>query len=408
MDPFGIITKPKRYFGTRGTFNLSDITEKYFLSDDDELSPENKYEEIVPSGFLTASGLNDYGQLGQSNTINQSSPVFISGSQWVKCTAGKEFTLAIKNDGTLWSWGRNDTGQLGLGDTINRSSPAQIPGILWKDVIAPNGGNHVMALRNDGTLWSWGDNAHGQLGQNDKLNRFSPVQIPGTGWKELGIGLDWSSSLKEDGSVVIWGNNDHGQLGLNDRIDRSSPTQLGGNDWVKIGRFGGQHNAAIKSDGYLYTWGNNGHGALGQYFGSFGSTNLSSPTQISGHRGWTYVAGGQHHTVGIKDDRTYWGWGHNNYGQSGLLSSPTTLEYPYQGRNYNVKFASGGRLGTYLIESGNCLRSTGRNADGQLGQLNVTDTNSPVQTAGQGWVAGGGSHVAIIDALNLNIPKQTL
>lgn len=409
MNPFGPIeSTPKRYFGTRGVFNLFDVTDKYYLSDDDELVPENKYQEIIPSGFLSVCGKNDFGQLGQDNSIDQSSPVFIFGSQWIKSAAGYDYTFGLKSDGTLWAWGRNEFGQLGVGDNIHRSSPTQIPGNYWKDIIAPSSGNHTLGMRNDGTLWAWGDNQFGQLGLNDKLNRFSPVQIPGSGWTQIGIGSDWSSSIKEDGIMLVWGRNDIGQLGIGNTTDKSSPTQLGGNEWLKIGRFGGRHNAGIKSDGYLYTWGDNSYGALGQLFGAYGPTNLSSPTQISGHKGWTYVAGGQHHTIGLKDDGTYWAWGNNVHGQVGVSTSVPIIEYPFQGRNFNVKYVSGGQLSTYTIQTGNCAKSVGINAHGQLGLLDRIDRSSPVQIAGQGWVIGGGTHVAIIDPLNLNIPKQTL
>ena len=295
----------KRYDGTKGALSLSNITEKYFLSDDD-VEPQDKYEEILSSGYLYCCGKNDYGQLGCSDTIHRSSPVQVPGSQWIKSAAGYDFSLGLKSDGTLWAWGRNDYGQLGVGDAIHRSSPTQIPGTTWKDIIAtPAGNGHCVALREDGTLWSWGYNADGQLGLNDKLTRYSPTQILGYGWKTISVGKEWSGSLKEDNTIWLWGRNADGQLGQADTVSRSSPTQIGGNDWRLLGTFGGAACAAIKEDTTLWTWGNNGHGQLGQEYGPYRSITLSSPTQIVGHKDWNFVGGGEHHMFGMKNDGTY-------------------------------------------------------------------------------------------------------
>lgn len=410
MDSFeNISISYKRYEGTKGALSLSNMTEKYYLSDDDT-EPQSKYEEIISSGELYTCGLNNYGQLGCVDLFNRSSPVQIPGSQWIKTTCGHEFTLGLKSDGTLWSWGRNDVGQLGLGDSIHRSSPTQIPGTTWKDILSPSGNTsgHTLALREDGTLWTWGDNQFGQLGLNDKLTRYSPTQIVGYGWRDLSIGFGWSGVMKEDNTIWLWGLNDHGQLGQNDLNNRSSPTQIPGADWRKIGAFGGKSCAAIKEDTTLWTWGHNGHGALAQYFGPYGSINLSSPTQVVGHRDWNFVGGGEHHMFAMKNDNTYWGWGLNNHGNSGLLTSPTTLEYPLQGRNFNVRYASGGRIATYLQEDGYSLRSVGYNHDGNLGVFDRSSRNSPVQLPGSGWASGGGQHVALVNYYRYNQPKQTL
>jgi alpha-tubulin suppressor-like RCC1 family protein len=136
-------------------------------------------------------GSNDAGQLGIGNTTNQSSPVQIGAlTTWLSIAGGGYgHNLAIKTDGTLWSWGRNTKGELGLGDTTNRSSPVQIGALTtWLSIAA--GGYASMTIKTDGTLWSWGGNSYGQLGQGNTTNRSSPVQIGAlTNWQKVSAGF---------------------------------------------------------------------------------------------------------------------------------------------------------------------------------------------------------------------------
>jgi alpha-tubulin suppressor-like RCC1 family protein len=156
---------------------------------------------------------------------------------WSQIAAGALHSLAVKTDGTLWSWGSNSYGQLGLGDgyTISRSSPVQVGALTnWADVAA--GYSHSIAVKTDGTLWSWGNNGSGRLGQNNTINRSSPVQVGAlTGWVQASGASESSSAVKNDGTLWSWGRNNNGQLGLNDTANRSSPVQVGAlATWSKI------------------------------------------------------------------------------------------------------------------------------------------------------------------------------
>ena len=298
-----------------------------------QLPGDNQWSKIGSSGYgrgflglktdgtLWAWGRNHKGQIG-SNTVTTpgvSSPIQIG----TDTTWGSEFSLvshalAIKTDGTLWAWGENAYGGLAQNNTTLRSSPVQIPGTTWSKVTTTNQAN--IATKTDGTLWAWGYNHRGQLGQNNTTPYSSPVQIPGD-WSGGNIGSCASENdffaIKTDGTLWAWGFNvNNGTLAQNDRTDRSSPVQIPGTTWSGV--FGGaNHVIATKTDGTLWSWGGNGDGSLGINQGHApGNVGRSSPTQIPGTT-WNTGAGGQNFSVITKTDGTIWAWGNNTYGQIG-------------------------------------------------------------------------------------------
>ena len=206
-------------------------------------------------------------------------------------------TAATKTDGTLWSWGyQSTTGCLGDNTIINRSSPIQVPGTSWDTGLGKvTFANRVMfAVRTDGTAWSCGNAYNGVLGLNDSTGpgkRSSPTQIPGTNWDLIKGSLGyWALATKTDGTLWGWGTNGPGQLGQNSTAYYSSPIQIPGTNWkTGYGSFTtAQHNsAAIKTDGTLWSWGQNssskGEGSLGHN----NQTQYSSPTQIGTETYWT-------------------------------------------------------------------------------------------------------------------------
>ena len=244
-------------------------------------------------GTLWSWGYNGQGQLGQNTTTSISSPIQIPGTSWSSISAGGFLSLAKKTDNTLWSWGLNTNGRLGQNTTINRSSPVQIPGTTWSaiDVSAI----HSLATKTDGTLWSWGDADNGRLGINLGGDRSSPVQIPGTQWNFISSAARGQHSLatKTDGTLWSWGSNAYGQLGQNDRITHSSPIQIPGTSWSSIAG-GTIHSLATKTDGTLWSWGNNASGRLGLD----DTTNVSSPIQIPGTH-WSSISGGNSHSLAL-------------------------------------------------------------------------------------------------------------
>jgi len=376
-------------------------------------SPEGELTDLFISDFeildqhignqLWLWGFNASGQLGDNTRTSRSSPVqtVSAGTNWKQVSAGVDHTAAIKTDGTLWVWGFNNAGRLGDNTTTSRSSPVQTVagGINWKQVSA--GGAHTAAIKTDGTLWLWGQNAFGRLGDNTVTNRSSPVQTvsAGTNWKQVSGGGEHTAAIKTDGTLWLWGNNSFGKLGDNTTTSRSSPVQTvsAGTNWKQVS-CGTDHTACIKTDGTLWVWGRNSNGRLGDNT----VTNRSSPVQtVSAGTNWKQVSAGHEHTAAIKTDGTLWVWGRNNEGQLGD-NSATDKSSPVQtiSAGTNWKQVSGGGSHTAAIKTDGTLWLWGYNAYGRLGDNTTTGSSSPVQTvsAGTNWkqVSGGGEHTAAV------------
>ena len=259
---------------------------------------------IKTDGTLWTWGMNVYGQLGlNSATYSFSSPQQVGAlTTWSKIASLANSVLAIKTDGTLWAWGRNNLGQLGIGNTTNYSSPMQVGALTaWSSLGGQESENSSAAIKTDGTLWTWGDNGSGQLGQtlSTAINRSSPVQVGAlTNWSKViggGGGAGYMSSVKTDGSLWTWGSNDYGQLGIGNTTYYSSPKQVGAlYTWLNV-YGGGRHNSASKADGTLWTWGQGNYGALG--LGN--TTSYSSPKQVGLLTTWLTVASGRYNLVAI-------------------------------------------------------------------------------------------------------------
>ena len=364
------------------------------------------YPDLVPQLItpqLWTCGYNRYGQLGDNTAANKSSPIttVAGGTNWKQVDGGNH-TAAIKTDGTLWTWGFNPSGQLGDNTTVDKSSPNTTiaGGTNWKQVAC--GYRHTAAIKTDGTLWTWGWNILGQLGDNIAgADRSSPVTTVagGTNWKQVACGYFHTAAIKTDGTLWTWGYNGFGGLGNNFTFDKSSPitTVAGGTNWKQVsGGYG--HTAAIKTDGTLWTWGYNGNGQLGDNT----AVNKSSPvTTVAGGTNWKQVACGYYHTTAIKTDGTLWTWGYNWYGQLGdnttvSKSSPVTTV----AGGTNWKQVSGGYIHTAAIKTDGTLWTWGYNTYGGLGDNTTVNKSSPVTTVagGTNWkqVSGGYRHTAAI------------
>ena len=236
-------------------------------------------------------------------------------------SAGDYHTVAIKEDGTLWSWGLNNQGQLADSSATQRNTPVQeiTKSTDWSYVSA--GGWHTVAIKEDGTLWSWGRNDEGQLGDGSTDNRNTPVQeiTKSTYWLLVSTGYGYTVAIKKDGTLWSWGNNDYGQLGDGTTTDRNTPVQeiTKSTDWSYVSAE--YHTVAIKEDGTLWSWGWNYYGQLGDS----STDNSNTPVQeITKSTDWSYVSAGGWHTVAIKEDGTLWSWGLNCYGQLGDGANP--------------------------------------------------------------------------------------
>jgi alpha-tubulin suppressor-like RCC1 family protein len=275
---------------------------------------------VKTDGSLWTWGDNTCGQVGDASTTSRSSPVTISGggTTWSRVSSGTCGSAAIKTDGTLWVWGRNNSGEVGDGTTDNRSSPVTVSGGGTTWCYVSSGNVFVSAIKTDGSLWTWGDNTFGQLGNETITLRSSPGTTAGGGtdWSLVESGNTFTIGLKTDGSIWTWGDNTCGVLGDGTIISRSSPgtTAGAGVDWICIGAWNPkQVAAAIKDDGTLWTWGDNTTGELGD-----GTTNnRSSPgTTVDAGTTWCNISGGCS-SAALKTDGSLWTWGDNTSGQLG-------------------------------------------------------------------------------------------
>jgi alpha-tubulin suppressor-like RCC1 family protein len=331
-------------------------------------------------------GFDRYGVLGDGTTTNRSSPGTTSGGGtiWRQVSCGEDFMAAIKTDGTLWTWGYNLNGELGTGTTTDRSSPGTTAGggTNWKQVSC--GDNSTAAVKTDGTLWTWGNNQYGGLGDGTTTNRSSPGTTAGggTNWKQVSCGDYSTAAVKTDGTLWTWGYNLYGGLGTGNLTSRSSPgtTAGGGTNWKQVS-VATWSAAAIKTDGTLWTWGANADGQLGT------TVSRSSPgTTAGGGTNWKQVSMGYaNRAAAIKTDGTLWTWGSSLWGELGdgnrtSRSSPGTTA----GGGTDWKQVSCGYSSTAAVKTDGTLWTWGSNSVGKLGDGTTTDRSSPGTTAGGG------------------------
>lgn len=333
-------------------------------------------------------GQNSLGDLGLNDTVNKSSPVQVGAlTNWLVMALTNRSTLAIKTDGTLWSWGRNDYGQLGqnIASTVNISSPVQVgSGTTWSKVAG--GWRHVLATKTDGTLWSWGANDYGQLGQNiaTTINRSSPVQVGAlTTWLNVACGWYHSIAIKTDGTLWTWGYNTYGALGINVGIGNySSPKQVGALTTWASASGGIEFTAAIKTDGTLWSWGRNQNGQLGQNIAY--NISRSSPVQIGAQTYWAYVSCMEAAVAATTTNNYLFTWGRNSQGQ---LGDDTSGPYASKSSPSAVGSAVWSRVSVNSISEASCIATRtdgtlwtwGYNNPGQLGLGNITNYSSPKQ-----------------------------
>jgi alpha-tubulin suppressor-like RCC1 family protein len=306
---------------------------------------------------------------------------------WEQVAAGQQHTVALRPDTTLWAWGSNAHGQLGDGTTIDRESPVQI-GSGFVAVAA--GGSHTVAVKYDGTLWAWGYNVAGQVGDGTAEERHAPVQI-GTGYRLVAAGMAHTVAIKNDGTVWAWGSNYKGQIGNGTLANQLSPVQIG-SAYASIAA-GAYHSAAVKMDGTLLAWGSNAYGQLGD--GTTADRPLPGPAL--GGTGFASVSAGAAHTVAVKADGTLWTFGSN---ANGRLGDGTTIQRtsPVQiGSGFRAAAAGGSH--TLAVKTDRTLWAWGWNAHGQVGTGTTADALAPVQVgSGFASVSAGGAHSAALNA----------
>lgn len=267
-------------------------------------------------GSVWSWGDNEFGQLGigNSDVINSSAPRLIEGVYGVVAIAvGNKHSLALTDEGVVWSWGNNEKGQIGHMNQAESFVPKLIYGMTNVVSIA-SGYNHSMALKQDGTVWTWGENNLGQLGIGNKSNQVKPVKVEGLeNIVYISAGAGHCVAVKGDGTVLTWGWNDYGQLGDGTFETRLKPVKSKVTDVVKVSA-GGLHNTALTTTGEVIVWGSNSFGQLGKSR----TRNYPVPVKVYALQGVIEIASGDMHSMVVLQDGTVRTCGSNSSGQLGL------------------------------------------------------------------------------------------
>lgn len=306
--------------------------------------------------------------------------VFITGKNaWAatpQIAAGGYHTVALRSDGTLWGWGWNGFGQLGDGSTDDSLSPIKIGNDTdWTSIAA--GSYHTVALKKDGTLWTWGWNRNGQLGDGTTTDSHSPKKIGSdTDWASIATGMEHTVALKKDGTLWTWGLNTYGQLGDGSTDNKYAPVKIGSDtDWIAI-TAGAGHTVALKEvpamsplpARTLWAWGVISTG-----------NSKSSPVQIGTDMDWSAISAGASHTMELKRDGTLWAWGSNAYGQLGDGTTDTRL-FPVQIDNnsdWSAVASAPTAFHTTAIKKDGTFWTWGRNDYGQIGDGTTNNRITP-------------------------------
>ena len=348
---------------------------------------------LKPDGTIWSfgSGSSGYGVLGLGNDNDALTPTQVgSASNWTSISTGSYNTFALKSDGMLWGTGRNIHGELGNGSFGNNPhSLVQIgTATNWKTTAGNN--DHTVGLKTNGTLWGWGFNNNGQVGDGTTIERYTPVQIgTDTNWKAVTSAIGgFNIALKTNGTLWVWGFNTSGSgTGVIDPsiVYFSSPYQIGiATDWSSMDS-GFQHTLALKTNGTLYVFGGGVNGSCGH---GLTDAPFISPTQIGTDSNWAQVSAGFNTSYGIKTDGTLWAWGQNDYGQ---LGDGTTEKkgFPTQiGTGTNWASVQAGEQHCVALKTDGSLWTWGDNTYGQLSTGGYTSSSVPVQVAVSGCALG--------------------
>jgi RNA polymerase sigma factor (sigma-70 family) len=365
-------------------------------------------------GTLWAWGWNRYGQLG-IGTFDTNAPYGTNTPQrvgsetnWQAVAAGWH-TVALRTDGTLWAWGANGSGQLGIGTfttyaPYGTNTPQQVgTNANWQAVAA--GTHHTVALRTDGTIWAWGANHNGHLGNGTYTDTNTPQMITTvSNWLAVAAGLAHTVALHADGTLWAWGNNGRGELGIGSFATNApwgvnTPQQVGTNaDWQAVAA-GYGHTLALRTDGTLWAWGFNDRGQLG--IGTF-STNdpyaINTPQQVGSDTNWLAISASDH-TVALRADGTLWAWGYNDEGELGNGTYTSTITPQQVGNDTNWQTVATRGNHTVALRVDGTLWAWGWNGSGQLGNGTYTSTNTPQQVGyDTNWqaIAAGGPHTVAV------------
>ena len=343
---------------------------------------------LAPPPDVASWGFNG-GQLGDGTTTSRSRYADIgAGNSVVQVAAGWATRfghgLEVRTDGTVWAWGNNFAGELGDGTTTTRLAPVQATGLTGVTQVA-GGCQHSLALRSDGTVWAWGDNSAGQLGRGTVTGVEAPAApVSGlAGVTKIAAGCGFSLALRSDGTVWAWGYNSVGQLGIGSTASSAVPVKITGVSQVTAIAAGWDSAVAVVAGGAsVWAWGGNDAGQLGD--GTLaGRTTPVRVTQI----GTVHIVGvgvGFKYAAILGTDGSVWAWGADTRGQLGNapVATPVTRPVNTIGAGSGITQIAAGADHVVALKSGGTVLAWGDNTDGGLGNGTTTSVTGPVQVTG--------------------------
>ena len=327
-------------------------------------------------------------------------PLSAGGLDFVTAvSAGGVHSLALLANGTVMAWGDNEHGQLGDEEVEISNTPVTVSGLSGVVAIAA-GGDHSLALLENGTVMAWGDNEDGQLGDGNTVESRVPVTVKGlTGVKAIAAGADHSLALLDNGTVMAWGDNEDGQLGNGTTVDRSVPVAVKGLSGVSAISAGGEFSLALLSTGTVEGWGSDAYGQLGTAVPKEEEERLSDvPVSLSGLSGVTSVAAGAKHALALLGNGTVMAWGEDSYGELGNGTITAIEETPVavSGLSGVASISAGGMDSAAVLASGPAW-TWGINRWGTLGDGTAgSPSDVPVRVSGLATVksvSAGGMHM---------------
>ncbi len=307
----------------------------------------------------------DAGYIGTGIKDTGSNMLRINMTNVTEVSAGLDYCLALKDDGTVWAWGYNYFGQLGDGTYANSSIPVQVKGL--HDIVAISASEgHNMALGEDGRVWTWGRNMFGQLGDgtisNKSYGRNTPVGANISNVKAIAGGMRFCEVIKEDGTVWGWGDNSMGQLGsahVNETI--LYPVRVNGiSNVTKISARSDQ-TVALKDDGTVWEWG---------YIrdNDFNFSRVLVPRQVPGLANIVAISAGDFHSLALDDKGVVYVWGWNIDGQLGDGSEVSYVQANPKKLTMlsDVTGVSAGTSISAAIGRDGTVYAWGRNMEGQI------------------------------------------
>lgn len=327
-------------------------------------------------------GSDSSGQIGDGGSGSRVQPLPVRvapGTTWGSVSVGDTHVCGVQTDGSLWCWGGNKNGQLGDGTRVTRLSPTRVGGATdWTTVSA--GSQHTCAIKNDGTAWCWGANGTGALGNGTLDASRVPVEVMSNGlWESISAGYRHTCGVQTTGTAWCWGWNLDGQLGVGHThrpFRTTTPRQLkGGGSWSPAVAAGFETSCGVQIDGSLWCWGNGYAGALGQG----NQKSHVKPTRVGSDSDWSQVSIGYFHVCASMTSGALWCWGNNDDGEVGDGTKAARLSPVRVAPGAHWTTPGVGFLHSCAIRSNGTAWCWGYNHYGQLGNGSTSGSTLPVE-----------------------------